>query len=587
MSLPIPLGIDDFREIREQGFAYVDKTSLIRELLDHPGVLVALLPRPRRFGKTLNLSMLRRWFEKRDEDLSHLFRDLSIWQAGEAYRAHFQRYPVIFVDLKGTRAESFDGCWTAIREKIVDLYEEHSYLLDGGRMTEVDVRRYRQVVDGSASPTLYERALRDLSAWLHRHHEQKVVILIDEYDAPIHTGQVHGYAPKVLNFMRNFFTEGLKTNPHLHRAVVTGVLRIGKESLFSDANNIIAYTVLAAPFNTSFGFTEAEVAALLDRTGRLDALDAVRDWYDGYLFGGAVIYNPWSVCSFLERRDATPRAYWLSTSSNDLVRDLLQRYALKLEPVFESLLEGGSVERMLDENVALSEVAVDEDALWSLLVFAGYLKAEEVPRDASQERTFYRLSIPNREVRIVFSTTFRHWMKARLEGHGGSLEKLTAALLGGDAEGLEAQLQAFVTDLLSYHDPATLDPEGVYHGFVLGLLAAMEPEYLVRSNRESGSGRPDVMIRPRDAGKPAAILELKVARKGKKAPAAALREGLAQIRERRYDAELLSAGASAVHAFAVAFDGKRVWVKAAGAAAKPTGGRAKRGGKKKRARATT
>jgi hypothetical protein len=583
---PIPIGIDDFREIRERGLLYVDKTALVRELLDQAGVQVVLLPRPRRFGKTVNLSMLRAFFEKRDEDLSGLFRDLSIWQAGDAYRAHFQRYPVIHFNFKGTKADTFEHCWTSIQEKLIDLYREHRYLLDGGMMDETDIRRYRQVVDGTASSTLYERALLDLSLWLHRRHGEKVVILIDEYDAPVHTGQVHGYAPRILDFMRAFFSEGLKTNPHLYRGVVTGVLRIGKESLFSDANNIGVFTLLARPFNTCFGFTEPEVATLLDRAGQAEKLDLVRTWYNGYLFGGAVIYNPWSVLSFLQRGDPTPRAYWLSTSSNDLIHALLERYALALEPVFESLLSGGSIERPLDENVSLLEVDRSERALWSLLVFAGYLNAEDTGRASPDGLTPYRLSIPNNEVRVVYATTFRTWMEVRLRGHGGDLEALTTALLGGDAATVEVHLQAFVTDVLSYHDPATVRPEAVYQGFVLGLLAAMEPDYLVRSNRESGAGRPDVMIRPRVPGKPAAVLELKVARKGQASPAAALREGLAQIRERRYEAELLAAGASVVHAFAVAFDGKRVWVKAGGAAVKKKARAAapkKASGKRKRA----
>lgn len=578
MPLRIPLGIDEFRLLREQGLAYVDKSSLIRELIDEPGLQVVLLPRPRRFGKTLNLSMLRCFFEKRDEDLSHLFQDLSIWQAGDVYRAHFQRYPVILFNFKAARGDTFEQSWASIREKIVDLYKEHRYLLDGGRLDEVDVRRFRQILDGTAGQELYDRALLDLSACLHRHHGEKVVILVDEVDSPIHIAHVHGYAPRVLDFMRAFLGHGLKTNPHLHRGVLTGILRIAKESLFSDVNNIGVFTLLARSFCTSFGFTEPEVASLLERAGRIDMLDLVRTWYNGYLFGGQVVYNPWSVLSYLQREDAEPQAYWLSTSSNDLVRELLERYALKLQPVFESLLEGGQIERMLEENVVLGELRRSEGALWSLLVFAGYLKAEK--RSLGPDvRASHRLSIPNLEVRQVYATTFRAWMEARLEGHGGSLEKLTAALLGGDAALLEEQLQAFVTDLLSYQDPGTIDPERVYHGFVLGLLAVMEPEYLVRSNRESGHGRPDVMIRAREPGRPAAVLELKVVRKGEKTPAAALREGLGQIREQRYEAELLSAGASAVHAFAVAFDGKRVWVKAGGSAAaaakKKAGGRGK------------
>ncbi len=560
MARPIPIGIDDFRTLREGGLEYVDKSDMIRQLVDRSGVQVVLLPRPRRFGKTLNLSMLRAWFEKREEDLSPLFQDLSIAGAGDAYQAHFQRYPVIHFNFKGAKAASFAHCFATIREKIIDLYRDHRYLLKSGQLDEVDARRYQQILDGTAEQTLYERAILDMSAYLHAHHGEKVVILIDEYDEPIHAGHVHGYSNEILDFMRSFLGAGLKSNAHLFKAVVTGILRVAKENLFSGLNNLGVYTLLATNFNTCFGFTESEVAALLERNGHPDKLAAVRRWYNGYLFGGEVIYNPWSVLCFLDRNEETPRAYWLSTSSNDLVRELLERYAVEIEPVFEALLEGGSIERTLEENVVLAEIRTSEDALWSLLVFSGYLKAEKGFVD-ELSNIVYRLSIPNREIREVYATTFRHWMKERIGAEGGSADKLTRALLAGDAEVFEEQLQLFVTNLLSYHDPGRLDPERVYQGFVVGLLAVLEPAYQVRSNRESGKGRPDVIIRPMRAGKPGVVLELKVARAGKKTLEQALEEGLSQLAAKDYGAELRAGGATEVHAFAVAFDGKEVRVR--------------------------
>lgn len=564
MVQPVAIGIDDFRTLRELGLAYVDKSDLIRQLLDRPGVQVALFPRPRRFGKTLNLSMLRCWFEKRDEDLSRLFQDLSVWQAGERYRAHFQRYPVIHLTFKGARSERFEHCLAALREKIIELYKEHRAVLDGGRLDEVDVRRYRQILDGTASDALFDRALLDLSACLHAHHGEKVLILIDEYDEPIHAGHLHGYGPQILEFLRALLGEGLKGNPHLHRAVMTGILRVAKENLFSGLNNPGVYSLLRPELNTCFGFTEAEVASLLTASGRADRLDEVRAWYNGYLFGGEVIYNPWSILCYLDSADAHLRPYWLSTSSNDLVKELLERHAFELQPTFEALLEGGHIEQVVEESVALSEVRTRKGALWSLLLFSGYLKAEERSRGPG-ERPAHALSIPNREVREVYSTTFRGWMEARMEGHGGSVDRLVRALLGGDAEALEEQLQAFVSNVLSHHDPGRLDPERVYHGFVMGLLAVLEPGHDVRSNRESGAGRPDVLVRPREAGKPGAVLELKVARPGRKTLEQAIAEGLDQLEAKDYTAELRAAGATPVHAFAVAFDGKTVRVAAAGA----------------------
>ena len=558
----MPIGVDDFRKLRENGLEYVDKTDLIRRLLDRPGVEVVLLPRPRRFGKTLNLTMLRCWFEKREEDLSHLFQDLAIWQAGSDYRASFQRHPVIHLSFKGSKAATFEGCRAVIREKIIDLYNERRHLLDEGHLGAVDARRFQQILDGTAEQALYERALLDLSGHLHSHHGEKVVILIDEYDEPIHAGYLHGYAQKILDFMRNFLGAGMKGNAHLFRAVITGILRVAKENLFSGLNNPGVYTLLRPEYGTCFGFTEAEVTALLERSGRAGALGGVRAWYNGYLFGGEVVYNPWSILCFLDSSDAELRPYWLQTSSNDLVRELLERYSVKLQPVFEALLEGGTIERVLDDNVALSELRTSEDALWSLLVFSGYLKAEKRSRGEG-EQSSHLLSIPNREVRQIYATTFRSWMKARVEGSGGSLDELTEALLGGDAESFEEQLQLFVTNLLSYHDPGKLRPERVYHGFVVGLLAVLEPDYQVRSNRESGKGRPDVTIRPSSPGKPGVVLELKVARPGRKTLEEALAEGLSQLSARDYGAELRAAGAAPVHAMVVAFDGKDVRVRAA------------------------
>lgn len=562
MAHRIPIGTDDFRKVREEKLEYVDKSDFIRQVIERQGVEVMLLPRPRRFGKSLNLSMLRYWFEKRDENLAHLFDDLSIWSAGDEVRRHFQKYPVIYFNFKGARHATYDECMIVIREKITDIYNSQRYLLDSGSLSEVDIRRYRSILDGTASNTVIERALLDLSANLHAHHGQRVIILIDEYDEPIHAGHVHGYGPQIIGFMRSFLGAALKSNEHLSRAVVTGILRVAKENLFSGLNNIAVYSLLDKEFSTAFGFTDDEVTSLLDRYGRSDKLADVRAWYNGYLFGGEVIYNPWSILSYLEREDTIPKPYWVGTSSNERIHELLETYALKLEYIFEDLLEGRSFETYLDENVNLSELPTNDDALFSLLVFSGYLKAVPMPYDPIVGRLAYRLSIPNREVREVYASTFQRWIKSHLSAQGGDVGKLARAMLSGDAETFEEQLQKFVQNVLLSYDVAKLDPERVYQGFVLGLLAALEPEYLVRSNRESGSGRPDVTIRPRLAGKPGALLELKLARKGKKTPAAALREGLAQIRSKGYAADLRATGVSDVHAFAVAFDGKRVWVKA-------------------------
>ncbi|HSN99432.1 MAG TPA: AAA family ATPase [Candidatus Nanopelagicales bacterium] len=326
-KFPVPIGIDDFRTVRERGLWYVDKSHLIAGLLDRQGASVVLLPRPRRFGKTINLSMLRCFFEKLPEDLSHLFEGLCVWDAGEAYRAHFQRYPVISLTFKDTRHQRFEGCWEAIQKKIQVLFREHQAVLGDGTLDPWEARDYQAVLDGTAGRVLYERALLDLSGYLRRRHGEPVVILIDEYEEPIHAGYLNGYAREIIDFYGPFLTEGLKGNPHLFKAVLTGILRVARESIFSGLNNLRVYSLLRPEFSTCFGFTEAEVTGLLEKAGRQDRLDLVRDYYNGYVFGGQVAYNPWSVLSYLDDESGMLRSHWLSTSGNELIRELLARHA--------------------------------------------------------------------------------------------------------------------------------------------------------------------------------------------------------------------------------------------------------------------
>ncbi|MFS8068406.1 MAG: AAA family ATPase, partial [Byssovorax sp.] len=447
--------------------------------------------------------------------------------------------------------------WEVIRKRLSSLFAEHRALLDSGALLEEEARRYHQILDGTADLSVCTDALLDLSTYLHRVHGEKVIILLDEYDAPIHAGVAGGFLRQVLDFFRLFSTQGLKGNPHLFKAVLTGILRIAKESVFSGLNNLAVYTLLRPEFSTCFGFTEPEVMALLERAGRSGLLEAVRGYYNGYSFGGTAIYNPWSILNFLQDGDARLRPYWVSTSSNDLIHEALRRHAFSIQPEIEALLSGAAVEREIDENVVLSDLETRLDAVFGLLVFSGYLRAEEVPGESLEIRP-HALSIPNREVRQVYTSTFRDLLREQLGGDR-AVERLKRALLTGDAEALEEELGAFTQNVLSYHDTARR-PEQVYHAFVIGLLATLEPEYEVRSNRESGKGRPDVIIRPKQAGRPGAVLELKVAKPGKKTLDQALAEGVAQIQERDYASELRAAGASPVHAFAVAFDGKEVRV---------------------------
>jgi hypothetical protein len=569
MKINFPIGVDDFRNLRQCDLTYIDKTHLAMEIIDHPGRTVMLIPRPRRFGKSLNLSMLRYYFERSEppdkENRASLFQGLRIWEAGGPYRKHLGRYPVIALSFKGVKQDTAEGAIAALKEKVQRAYDyHHGYLLPG--LQEHEKERYAAILKGTADDTQYATGLLHLCKYLQRQSGEQTLVLLDEYDEPLHSAYLYGYAARFLPFYRTLLSELLKDNPYLWKGVLSGILRVARESIFSDLNNLGVYTLLRPQFNTCYGFTEPEVVSLLARLGRPELLSPIRTWYNGYVFGGVTVYNPWSVMSFLDSAGEEPRGYWTRTSSNDLVKDQLRSRAVMLQPIFEDLLAGGSVEREVAEDTALSQLASDEGTLWSLLVFTGYLKAEKIGPPIEDGPTHYRLSIPNREIREIFVTTFKSWLDQMLQQGGGGVERLKLALFSGDDEGVQAQLQTFVTNVLSYHDVAQ-PPEQVYHAFLTGLLAALEPGYQVRSNREAGAGRPDVQIFPVRPGGPGVALELKVATPGKRTPQKALEQGLAQIRSKGYTAELLARGAQPIQCYAVAMRGKQVWVKRGGRAA--------------------
>jgi hypothetical protein len=407
MSASVPIGIDDFRTLREHELTYVDKSHLVCELVDRPGAVAVLLPRPRRFGKSLALSMLRCFFEKRSEDFTHLFEDLAVWRAGERYRAHFQRYPVVQLGLADIARERPDDLRWAVHEKIRDLFDEHRAVLESGALSALERERFAQILAGSASPGLYQRALLDLTRALHHAHGEKVIVLIDEYDQPAYASHAQAHADEVTGFLRAFYTTGLQGNPHLARAVLTGTLRASRAGGAAGPANLAVYTVLRSEFATCFGFTESEVDALLERAGRQRDRELVTRWYGGYRFGEHAIYNPWSVLSYLADTQAQVRPYWLLAGQGELVRDPLTHDAERLRPLFEALLAGESIESVLDENVALDRLVQSREALWSLLVFCGYLRAAGRP---GTEQPTHELSIPNREVRMLYRRSFLEWL---------------------------------------------------------------------------------------------------------------------------------------------------------------------------------
>ena len=565
------VGISDFRLLREPGVLYVDKTSFITQVLASPAE-VALFSRPRRFGKTVNLSTVRYFVEKSTEDRSALFEGLSVWSSAEA-RSHFQRYPVISLTFKDVKAGGFEGAFAAIRDEIRRAHEQHAYLLDEGALRPEQAARFQQILRGEGPPNLYASCLLELSGFLARHHGERVFVLIDEYDTPIHAAATSDDERKIVDFFRGFLSAGLKDNPHLRKGLLTGILRIAKESLFSGLNNLAVYSLLRSECSTCFGFTGDEVRDLAARTGATASLADLETWYDGYRFGGQVIYNPWSVLNFLASEDKVFRPYWVHTSSDDLLRRVIFAHGLGQDGELETLLQGGEIRKVINDRVALRELGADSEAVWSFLLFTGYLKAVNVCQEDMD--TMATLSIPNREVLSVYRTIFRTWLQERLGG-ARQVDDLLRAILAGDAASCERLLGQLLQSL-SLHDMATrprsgfdpeaevvLTPEQVYHVFVVSLLLGLQPRHAVRSNRESGEGRYDVMVLPRNPGEPGVVMELKVRnRKKRETVKAAMAAALAQIRDRDYAAELRACGASPIHEMGVVFDGKRAHVKVA------------------------
>lgn len=400
-------------------------------------------------------------------------------------------------------------------------------------------------------------SLKRLSSLLSRACGEKVAILIDEYDTPIQAGFLRGFYDDVVRFFRNLFSAALKDNPALYRGALTGILRVSRESLFSGLNNVIVHSMLSDKYATAFGFTEAEVRAITEADTHPGRLEELRAWYDGYLFGGRIIYNPWSILNYIQEGRLGP--YWINTSSNDLIYDLVARRGLGLGAEMERLLAGEAIEARIDEALVFRDLEQRSAALWSFLLFAGYLTPRAV--NLSDGVVEASLAVPNREVLVAYRDVFSLWMERGLADRA-RVEGLARSLLGGDAEALEARLEELLLTTMSFHDPAGRDPEKLYHGFILGLLVQLEGRYEVRSNRESGLGRADVLVRPKQAGQPGAVLELKVPRHRRgETPEQALLAGAKQVRERRYAEELAAAGAAPVHEIVVVFDGKRVWAR--------------------------
>ena len=546
----LPIGIDDFAKVREGNYYFVDKTLAIRDFLDNHGE-VLLLTRPRRFGKTLFLSMFYYFFAAdREQDYRKLFRGLAIERAGERYMAEQGRRPVLFLSLKGVRHRTWPDMVEKFRFLLSDLYDHYAYLMEVPGFSRAERRDFQRIPDGLASPVEMEEALRRLMDMMKRYHQQPVVLLLDEYDIPVQQAWEHGFYDECMAFMRNFLSPALKTNPSLDFAVLTGVLRIAKESIFSGLNNLEVSSVINGTYADWIGFTPEEVRVLARAQQQDKALPVLRDWYDGYCFGSQEIYNPWSVLCFFKEQ-GQPQPYWGHTSGNVLLGELLKQTDPVQEDNLLRLIQGETVTAVLTENTIYPEVIDNPDALYTILVLAGYLKI--VSRRLVIDTWVYVLAIPNREVRSIY----RNEILSRLSPGRTTSYLMTTMenLMAGNGTAFAKGLQDILMKVASVYD--TANREAFYHGLLLGMTTLLVPEYEVKSNRESGLGRYDLAIYPTHSGQCGAILEFKAAGSSDELLKKA-QDARRQIDEKGYETDFKDRGITKVLKYGIAFCGKQV-----------------------------
>ena len=552
MKKVMPIGFEDFKEIIDKEMYYVDKTYMIKELIELHGK-VNLFTRPRRFGKTLNLSMLRRFFEMEPDgeggwrDNSYLFEGLKISGCGEQSMAHQGQYPVIKLSLKSAKQPSYEMAYKSLKGEIAKEFSRHNYLLCGEWLNDDEKERFRLIEGDKEEDIIYAKALDLLSACLEKYHNKKVIILIDEYDVPLENAYFQGFYDKMVVFIRSLFESALKTNDSLEFAVITGCLRISRESIFTGLNNPKIYSLSKYQFADCFGFTETEVREMLTYYGMQDKLDKVREWYDGYLFGNKEIYNPWSIINYVDgvcaNPDASPEAYWSNTSSNSIIRELVEGADLATRKEIEQLIAAESIEKPVHEDITYEDIHESKDNLWNFLYFTGYLK--KISEHLEDDTIYVQLAIPNTEIRSIYKRTILAWFDKLIQKT--DLTELIKAFEDGDCDKIGDFLSEQLMETISFYDYA----ENYYHGFLAGILKCQQ-RYEILSNRESGMGRSDIIMKEMKFRGRAVILELKVADSfGNMEHMCDL--ALQQIEEKQYEQSLLSEGCKSVLKYGICF----------------------------------
>ena len=557
---PIPIGVEFYKEMINKGYYYIDKTLLIRDILSN-GSKVTLFTRPRRFGKTLAQSMLCTFFEKEilpdgtAADNSAYFQGKKIMDAGGQYLEHMGQYPVIFMSLKSAKQPTFEMAYKSLCDEIIKEYKRHMYVLKSNTVTEADKKIYNSVLERDADNITYAKSIAYLSECLEKYHNKKTIILLDEYDVPLENAYFSGFYDKMVSFIRSLFESALKTSQSLEFAVVTGCLRISRESIFTGLNNLDVISILDENYAEYFGFVQEETNQMFEYYNMSQKLGEAREWYNGYLFGNTEVYNPWSIINYVKdiiyKNTDYPKPYWSNTSSNSIVKELIEMADNNTRREIEGLVAGGTLEKPVHEDITYGDIYRTQDNLWNFLFFTGYLKA--TGRRFENDTIYLALKIPDREIRYIYSNTITEWFNARIKVTDFS--GLYNAVVNGNTSVFEDFLKKHLRESISYMDSA----ENFYHGFLLGLLSGME-DYEKLSNRESGNGRYDIVLKPYDEKQPAIILELKCVQKFNEMGDMCDR-ALKQIDDNHYDEGLLDEGYMFIKKYGICFCKKSCMVK--------------------------
>ncbi len=557
----IGIGIQDFAKLRENNNFYIDKTLFMKEWWDSDDD-VTLITRPRRFGKTLNMSMTEQFFSVNYANRGDVFEGLAIWEY-EEYRQLQGTYPVISLSFAGIKDNSYEMTRKKICQILTSLYIQYSFVRDSDVLIDADRNFYDRVLSSNMDDSDATLALHHLSNYLYRYYGKKVIILLDEYDTPMQEAYVYGFWEELVSFTRSLFNLTFKTNPYMGRAIMTGITRVSRESMFSDLNNLEVITATSDKYATSFGFTEKEVFAALDEAGRGTEKEKVKEWYDGFVFGKYKdIYNPWSILNFIDKGEF--KTYWANTSSNSLVGKLIREGAADIKQSMERLMKGEHLICPIDEQIVYNQLDDNEEAIWSLLVASGYLKvlSYENMRDLEREPN-YEMALTNKEVKVMFRTMISGWFKTAKPSYNGFIK----SLLANDVKGMNIHMKNIALQTFSYFDTGRSvigdEAERFYHGFVLGLLVDLSGDYVVTSNRESGYGRYDVMLEPFDKNRDAYILEFKMHdADDEKSMEDTLAAALSQIEEKQYEANLIARDfeKEKIRKYGFAFKGKTVLI---------------------------